>query len=62
MIDQKTTGGRKGYDADDYREAAEKTGSIRGIARELGVSRTTARAHCSRHDIYLESIGGVPNS
>ena len=53
---------RKGNTPDDYREAAEKTGSIRGIARELGVSRTTAREQCARHDIYLESIGGVPNS
>jgi len=53
-------GGRVGYDADDYREAIEEHGTIRSAARELGVSRTTVREMCVRHEIEVKSLGGVP--
>jgi len=57
---QRMGSGRKGYDADDYREAVQETGSISGAARMLGVSRATVREQCQRHEIPVESVGGVP--
>jgi ribosomal protein S14 len=52
--------GRKGYTAEDYREAVAKTGSMKGAARELGVTRQTVREQCRIHEIHVPSVGGVP--
>ena len=53
-------GGRKGYSPDDYREAVEETGSIRGAANELGVNYRTAYDACKRHSIYVPTLDGPP--
>jgi len=53
-------GGRKGIDTEEYRRAAEKTGSVRGVANELGVSYSTAYGVCKRHEIYIDTLGGPP--
>lgn len=54
------SGGRKGYSPVDYREAVEQEGSISGAARHLGVSKTTVRDQCIRHEITVSSLGHVP--
>lgn len=53
-------GQRKGLDANDYRRAVQKYGSMRAAAKKLDVSRPTVREMCVRHDIYVRSIDGVP--
>lgn len=58
--EQRMPGKKAGYGEEDYRAAIEKTGSMLGAAQELGVSRSTVREQCIRHDIHVPSIGGVP--
>lgn len=57
---QYKNGARQGYDADDYRRAVQKHGSMRAAAKDLEVSRPTVRRMCVRHNIYVRSIDGVP--
>ena len=53
-------GQAKGLGEEDYREAVQDQGSIKGAAEELGVTRTTVREQCVRYDIHVPSLGGVP--
>ncbi len=53
-------GQAKGLSEEDYREAVQDQGSIKGAAEELGVTRTTVREQCVRYDIHVPSLGGVP--
>lgn len=60
-MEKSQVGQSKGYTPEDYREAIEKRGSLRGAADELQVDRKTVRDQCRRHGIPVESIGGVPD-
>lgn len=53
-------GGRRGFDAEDYRKAIDEEGSIAGAARRLDVNESTVREQCIRHEIEVPSVGGVP--
>ena len=54
-------GGRKGLSVEDYREAARKDkSSVRSVARELGVTYSTAYAMLKRHSIPVASLGKPP--
>jgi hypothetical protein len=53
-------GQAKGLGEEDYREAVQDEGSIKGAAEALGVTRTTVREQCVRYDIHVPSLGGVP--
>jgi len=55
-----TDGGRKGIPVDDYRDAAEETGSVRGVARVLDVSYSTAYSVLKAHEIPVRSLEGQP--
>jgi hypothetical protein len=60
-MNKHSVGQRKGFSPDDYREAVQKRGSLRGAAHELGVDRKTVRDQCIRHEIEVPSINGVPD-
>jgi hypothetical protein len=51
-------GGRKGYSAEDYREAIEEARSISGAARLLDVDKSVVRNQCKRHEIPVPTLGG----
>lgn len=51
----------KGYGEEDYREAVDKRGSMKGAADELGVTRPTVREMCVRYNIFVPSIDKVPD-
>lgn len=53
-------GQSKGFTEKDYREAVKEEGSIKGAAESLGVTRTTVREQCVRHEIVVPTLGGVP--
>jgi transcriptional regulator of acetoin/glycerol metabolism len=53
-------GGRKHIPTKEYRDAADETGSVRGVARALGVSYSTAYSVLKTHEITVESLGGPP--
>jgi hypothetical protein len=53
-------GQTKGLRPRDYRRAIAEAGTLSGAARILDVSRTSVREAAIRHDIPVESIGGVP--
>jgi integrase len=53
-------GGRKGFSPSDYRDAVGEAGTVAGAARALGVDESTVRGMCQRHEIEVESVGGVP--
>jgi len=54
-------GFQKGLELEQYREAIEREGSLNGAANALGVDRSTVREVAVRHEIPVESIGGVPD-
>lgn len=56
-------GGRKGYSAEDYREAIEEAESISGAARLLDVDKSVVRNQCKRHEIPVPTLDGqVPGN
>jgi len=58
--DTQKGGGRKGIPVEDYRKAADETGSVRGVANALDVSYSTAYGVLSRNEIPVESLDGPP--
>ena len=59
--DTQKGGGRKGIAVEEYRKAAEETGSVRGVARVLDVSYSTAYGVLSRNEIPVASLDGPPS-
>jgi len=52
--------GQLGYTREDYEQAAEKYGSVREAAKEMGVSRQAVIDQWQRYEIVNPYTGEIP--